>query len=373
MSHEIDTTTGKAACFVTKEPAWHRLGKVIREAATSAEAIKLAGLDWTIEQWELQAHAVRGGESQTANCPSRVANVRTDTNAVLGVVGRSYRVFQNAEAFDFMDGIVGEKLAMYETAGALKGGKRIWMLARIPKEYRVGEDVVKPYVLLTNTHDGSRALRMLPTTVRVVCNNTLSLALGQSASHEGLSIYHWPKLESRVTEARKKLGVISSRLDQFGEEMQALSDRKLSAAETKDYFRGLFPTQTQAADHAQRGMSIDETALLDRMLDVQQEEDEVVDDLLAGHYAATEAQGKRNAKILESVLANYEGERNTLPGIKHSAWSAFNSVSEWADHEKTVRGKGQAERDENRVNSIWFGSANKVKQEAYAAALDLVK
>ena len=67
-----------------------------------------------------------------------VANVRTDTKAVLGVVGRRYRVFQNHEAFDFMDGLVGDKLAMYETAGSLHGGKRVWMMASIPKEYRAG-------------------------------------------------------------------------------------------------------------------------------------------------------------------------------------------------------------------------------------------
>ncbi|HVT87735.1 MAG TPA: DUF932 domain-containing protein [Tepidisphaeraceae bacterium] len=137
MAHEIDQTTGKAAVFVTGEPAWHRLGTVIEQATTSAQAIGLAGLDWNVAQWPVRAFGP-DNLGAGADIPDVVANVRTDTKAVLGVVGRRYRVFQNREAFDFMDALVGDKLAMYETAGSLHGGKRVWMMARIPKEYRAG-------------------------------------------------------------------------------------------------------------------------------------------------------------------------------------------------------------------------------------------
>jgi hypothetical protein len=126
VAHEIDQTTGRAAVFVTGEPAWHRLGTVIEQATTSAEAIGLAGLDWRVEQWPVRAFDPDNNTTE-AGIPDTVANVRTDTKAVLGVVGRRYRVFQNHEAFDFMDGLVGDKLAMYETAGSLHGGKRVWM------------------------------------------------------------------------------------------------------------------------------------------------------------------------------------------------------------------------------------------------------
>ncbi len=122
----------------------------------------------------MRAYGVEHIDLPTVDVPSRVANVRSDTHSVLGVVGKTYRVFQNVEAFDFMDTLVGEKLAMYETAGALRQGKRIWMLARIPKEYRVGDDVVQPYVLLSNAHDGTQALRMIPTTVRGVAIGVLA-------------------------------------------------------------------------------------------------------------------------------------------------------------------------------------------------------
>src|SRR5687767_14947496 len=132
MSHEIDTTTGRAACFVTGTPPWHGLGSVVAEAQTSAEAIKLAGLDWSVEQLPLVA---RGAAGERA-VPGRVANVRADTGAVLGVVGTGYRPFQNAEAFEFFDAVVQEKLAVFESAGALKGGKYVWMLARLPLTVR---------------------------------------------------------------------------------------------------------------------------------------------------------------------------------------------------------------------------------------------
>ena len=180
-----------------------------------------------------------GQQQYRGGVPDKVANVRTDTKAVLGVVGRRYRVFQNHEAFDFMDGLVGDKLAMYETAGGLHGGKRVWMMASIPKEYRAGpDDLIKPYVLLTNTHDGSQAPRMIPTTVRVVCQNTLNLALRESGVG-GLTISHHPRLESRIAEARAKLGIIAARFDKFDDELHAMLAKELSVTEAGGYFRGL--------------------------------------------------------------------------------------------------------------------------------------
>jgi len=366
MAHEIDTTTGKAAVFVTGEPAWHKLGTVVSEAQTSVEAITLAGLDWTVEKKNIAAAIADG---QWAPIPNQVANVRSDTNAVLGVVGTTYRAFQNHEAFDFMDTLVDDKLAMYETAGSLKGGRRVWMMARIPKTYRVGEDVVDPYVLLTNAHDGTQSLRMFPTTVRVVCQNTLTYAENLAGS-TGIRISHWSRLETRVKEARQKLGLIGSHLDQFGKEMVAMAARKLTGSEARDYFRGMFPTQTKTQAAAARGINTDN--LLDSILDNHDQQDEVMNDLLAGHYAETEARGKRNAVILDTVLGNFENERNSLPGIERSAWAAYNAISEWADHGRKSRGRTDEERADNQLNSIWFGSSNEIKQNAYQSALSLV-
>lgn len=327
MAHEIDQTTGKAAIFVTGEPAWHQLGTVVSEAQTSDAALKLAGLDWTVEQWPLLAQCPRLHEGRSEmTVPSMVANVRSDTQAVLGVVGAGYKPFQNVEAFQFFDALVGEKLAMYETAGALKGGKRVWILARLPQEVRIkGDDIVKPYVLLSNGHDGSMALRMLPTTVRVVCQNTLNLALGRASSSEGLVIYHYESLTRRVEDAREKLAIVQRRVSEFTVEAQALAATEVSSDDLNAYFESLLPDQSD----------------------------------------------KSQQKMLEAWLANFEAETNTLPGIRGTLWAAYNAVSEWADHQKVTRGANEMDRLDNRLNSIWFGSANTIKQQAYAAALEI--
>src|SRR5262249_26037396 len=123
MPHAIDRSTGRAAVFVTRQPAWHGLGAVVQEAPTSVEAIRLAGLDWEVQKWPLQAYGVDGGgQAHVLDVSEQFAAVRTDVGAVLGVVSRRYRVFQNAEAFDFSDALVVEGLARYETADALHGG-----------------------------------------------------------------------------------------------------------------------------------------------------------------------------------------------------------------------------------------------------------
>jgi len=326
MAHEIDTTTGRAAVFVTGEPAWHKLGINVSTAQTSDEAIKLAALDWSVEPKNLAAAVAAG---QWAPVADRVANVRTDTNAVLGIVGHTYRVFQNREAFDFMDELVGEKLAMFETAGSLKGGRRVWMLARIPGEYRVGsDDLVKPYVLLTNTHDGTQTLRMIPTTVRVVCQNTLNLALGRAGNSEGLSIWHTESLKLRIEAARRNLGIITKRMSQFGDELLRLSDRQLAGNDLGNYFRAAF---------------------------------NVADGDLSKHHR----------KIMDQLWANLDNERNTLPGIRHTAWAAYNAVSEYVDHQSRVTGNSPEAKADNRLSSIWFGTGAKIKQRAYEQALAL--
>jgi phage/plasmid-like protein (TIGR03299 family) len=330
MAHEIDQTTGRAAVFVTGQPAWHQLGTVIEQATTSAEAIGLAGLDWHVEQWPVKASDPN--HHLDVEVPDVVANVRTDTQAVLGVVGRRYRVFQNREGFDFMDALVGDKLAMYETAGSLHGGKRVWMLARIPKEYRAGsDDLIKPYVLLTNTHDGSQALRMFPTTVRVVCQNTLNLALNEAGA-DGLTVSHHPRLESRIQDARAKLGVITARFGMFGDELHALVAKRLVVAEAVAYFRSL------------AGMDIP---------------------------GGTDRQRKSREKIYQQFQTNFDNERNTLAGMKHTAWAAYNAVSEWADHQRTYRGLNPVEKLNRRLDSVWFGTSHQIKQAAYRGALEL--
>jgi phage/plasmid-like protein (TIGR03299 family) len=354
MAHEIDTSTGRAAVFVTGEPAWHQLGTVIAEAATSAEAIHLAALDWTVTQEPIY----RGNGQRIID---RVANARSDTGAVLGVVSTSYQVFQNVECFDFMDALVADRLAMFETAGALKEGRQIWMLARIPRELRAaGSDIIDPYVLLTTGHDGLHALKMIPTSVRVVCNNTLNLALRKAAGKEGFTLLHSKNLQARVEEARRKLGLVIERLDRFEEQIQALAKAPLTEGQARDYWDVLFPTgRLRRRTPTAPVVGTDGAALLD---------DTVISD-------GEQERGrlwKRNALIVEQLLENYQSSSNTLPGIRDTAWAAFNAVSQWVDHQSPVRGKDRLTQADHRMHSIFFGRGDELKQQAFRTAMELV-
>ena len=331
MAHEIDMTTGAAAIFTTGQAPWHGLGTVIDTAATSREAILLARLNWRVEQWPLTATDLQ--TDITAKAHDHYANVRTDTSAVLGVVGKGYHVFQNQDAFDFMDAIVGDKLAMYETAGSLRGGRKVWMLARIPKEYRAGrEDLIQPYVLLVNSHDGSTTLRMIPTTVRVVCQNTLNLALGRSTAGEGVSIRHRPSLDERVKDAQAKLGIVAARFDQFDAELHAMLDTMLKPRQVERYF------------------------------------DEVLQPLPP---EPTDRQRQNRGEVLDRFRGNFDDHSNSLPVVRGTAWAAYNAVSEWADHQRPRKGRDELARAESRLDSVWFGSSHQIKQRAYHQALQL--
>lgn len=326
MAHAIDTTTGKAAVFTTGEKAWHGLGINVADAQTSDEAIKIAGLDWDVIPCPMTTIAPNG---QTIEIPNRIANMRSDTGGYLGVVGKQYRVFQNREAFAFMDAIVGEKLAMFETAGAINEGRRVWMLARLPHDLRATkDDIVRPYILLTNSHDGTRALRMIPTSIRVVCANTLNLALDTAASGEGLSINHWPRLDQCVAEARQKLNIVTRRFETFGTEIEAMAGKKVRSNRLASY--------------------IEQALELDR--------------------ENVKAHEKRFSEVMDLM----DADTNTLGGMRGTVWSAYNAVSEWADHKRTIPGKTDAAKENARMNSIFFGAAHRIKQRAYKLALELV-
>ena len=135
----------------TREKPWHGLGTMVEEAPTSADALRLAGLDWTVEQKNIQ---LCGG----SKVPGYKANVRNTDGQVLGIVSDRYKIIQNSEAFSFTDNIIGGDVR-YETAGSLNGGKKIWLLAKLPTTEIVG-DKTEPYLCFSNTHDGSGAVRM---------------------------------------------------------------------------------------------------------------------------------------------------------------------------------------------------------------------
>ena len=238
MSANVETM------FYVRETPWHGLGTQVTEALSSREALIAAGLDWSVVQKEL--YTENGNHVQ-----GFYANVRDRDEKILGVVTNRYRIVQNREAFAFTDDLLG-KGVKYETAGSLREGRKIWILARLPKAYRLAEDKVTPYLVFSNSHDGSGAIKVAMTPVRVVCNNTLNLALQRadriwSANHTG-------NMESKLEDARMTFFMAENYMNELSKEADRLSKRLVSDAEVEKYVRMLLPIATDATETTEKNI-----------------------------------------------------------------------------------------------------------------------
>ncbi len=218
MAHNINYNqeTAKYSFFSVKQKAWHGLGQIVEQYPTSSEAIRHAGLDYEVAKSPLYTKG--SGIIQTAegieigstelSVPDAFATLRTDNNAVLGVVGKDYHIVQNREAFSFFDAIVGGgEGILYETAGALGKGERIFITAKLPDYIRVGkgDDVTEKYIFLTTSHDGSGSITAAFTPIRIVCQNTLNASL-RSMSNV-VRIRHTSGAKQRLDDAHKVMGL----------------------------------------------------------------------------------------------------------------------------------------------------------------------
>lgn len=210
--HEIESL------FSVREKPWHSLGVIVAEAPTSEEAIRLAGLDWDVVQQKI--YLQDGTEIEDA-----FANVRSSDNKPLGIVGNRYQIVQNVEAFSFTDALLGEGVK-YETAGSLKDGKTIWLLAKLPDKYDILGDKVDPYIVFTNTHDGSGAVRVAMTPVRVVCNNTLNMAL--KTATRTWTTRHTGDINKKLVDAQNTLQLAQNYMEETKELFEQLNTVKMN-------------------------------------------------------------------------------------------------------------------------------------------------
>ena len=225
---------GIETMFSAVETPWHKIGNVTEGALTSSEAIKKAGLDWTVSLRGLATFQEDNNTdvSSLIDVPEHYATVRDTDNSVLGVVGNRYTPIQNLECFDFLDTVLDDSEAKYETAGSLYGGKIVWMLVNLGKDVVVGQDRTVPYLLLTNSHDGSTAIKGMTTPIRVVCANTLSLALKDNVTSFGFR--HTNNVHTKIDQARKLLEINYKYIDNFQEEVEKLIEQHV---ERDDYFK----------------------------------------------------------------------------------------------------------------------------------------
>jgi len=232
MGHELSTVNGRVAMMFTGDTPWHGLGTKLNAPATAQETISAAGLNFDVTLSNMTT-------TDGILIPSRKAVVRTDTNAVLGVVGNSYVPVQNRQAFGFLDAIAAEGGIRYHTAGALRKGERIWLLGKLTGQIRVkgSDDLTEKFILLSNSHDGSSALRVFFTPIRVVCSNTLAMA-DRSGKGEGISIRHQGNLPAKVREAQEVLGLARRYYDDLESRIDFLAGHHPSATQLARYFRG---------------------------------------------------------------------------------------------------------------------------------------
>ena len=283
--------------FGAGQPLWAGLGKCIKDAPTSADAIKLAGLDWEVEPRNIFDEFGR-------EIPKYKVNVRTSDNTPLGIVTDKYKIVQNAEAFAFTDELLGHGVK-YETAGSLASGKRVWMLARMANT-TLAEESIDPFLVFTNTHDGSGSVKVAITPVRVICSNTLNLALKKAKRH--WTCVHKGNIASKMEEARMTLSSTDKYMKALETEFGELKLKKVSDKQVEEMTERLLQLEFQNlfAQAARKG-----TDFKDRLRQ-QKYEDKI--------------EMKRH-----DILTIYH-EKPDLIGTEKSAFRFVNAVSDYATH-----------------------------------------
>ena len=230
--------------FYVRETPWHGLGTKVLEAPASKDALQLAGLDWRVQQepiYTAMEELVDGYK----------ANVRDSDRKVLGVVTDRYRVIQNDEAFAFTDELLGAGVK-YETTGSLQGGRKVWLLAHMPHEYIISGERISPYLLFSNTHDGSGAIKVALTPIRVVCQNTLNLALANAK--RSWSMIHTGDIKEKMQEAKDTLFLAENYMDELGKEFEALRMKKLTDKRVMEYIEILLPIEDGSTPQQEKNM-----------------------------------------------------------------------------------------------------------------------
>ena len=220
--------------FGVRNVPWAGLGVKVEEAPTSAEAIKLAGLDWKVEPKKIF-------NDEGEEIPGFIANTRNTDGKVFGIVTGRYNIIQNEDAFSFTDALIGDDVR-YETAGSLKGGRQIWLLAKMPEREILG-DKIDPYICFTNSHDGLGAVKVCMTPIRVWCSNTLNLALKKT--NRMWTTRHIGNIETKLQEAKLTLLHANEYMDELNVTAEKLAEKKVTEAEIEAIFDSIYPIKEE--------------------------------------------------------------------------------------------------------------------------------
>jgi phage/plasmid-like protein (TIGR03299 family) len=272
--------------FYVRNVPWHGLGERVEESLNSKDALEKAGLDWEVIQETIM-------DNDFDTIPGYKVNVRRDNGKILGVVSDRYKVVQNRDAFSFTDALIGNGVT-YETAGSLNEGKRIWLLAKLPEKYSLADEKVEPYIVFSNSHDGSGAIKAAMTPVRVVCQNTLNLAL--DGAKRVWSTVHVGDMKQKLEEARNTLLMADRYMIALQKEAEYLSMVKLTDKKVAEFIGELVKLPDDATN-----------------------------------------QQKQNALKLRRDITNRYFDAPDLRLLPKNGWRFINAVSDFATHAEPLR------------------------------------
>ena len=280
MAHEVETM------FSTRVTPWHGLGNVVNEAPDSRTALQVAGLDWNVLQKDVYTQ-------EGFYIPGYKLNYRDSDFQQLGIVTDRYKVVQNVDAFRFTDDLLGAGVK-YETAGSLQGGRRTWILAKLPEQYIIAGDKITPYLLVMNSHDGTSSIKVCMTPVRVVCNNTLNLAL--STAKRMWQTKHTENIMDRMDDAKETLFFAHGYMSELGKAIDKLNQTKLQDKKVIEYMQTFFPVSAELSD----------------------------------------IQRKNNSRLLKDLKHRYF-DAPDLQHVGKNAYRFINAVSDFATHAEPIR------------------------------------
>lgn len=324
MAHELDFSNGRANMAYVGETPWHGLGQNLDPNATLEDWTKAAGFDWQVKRGAINFE-VRDEEDNPVRIetvPKRWALYRSDTGAALSVMSSNYQITQPRDVMEFFRDLIETGGFRMETAGMLRGGSTYWALARVADRFDVGGgDTVDPYLLLATSCDGTLSNCAQFTTVRTVCQNTLSAAVNNKTGQ--IRIPHSTKFDPLRIKA--ELGLVEGTWEKFRKNAREMSKRKVSREEATKFFLGvLYPDQEEVDLEANRPML---------------------------------------ALVTKIYL---EGVGQQVKTAEGTAWGLLNAITRFADHERAAQSR------DTRLQSAWFGAGARMKRLALDKALELV-
>ena len=335
MAHHI---TRKDTLAYAGDTPWHGIGEDVHELQT-AQAMLARVFPWTVGA--VPVYERRDDDALAfVQVPGYRGIKRSDTGDVLSVVTAQYRPLQNAQAMEVVDALIAEGQAVVEVAGSIREGRLCWALAQLPGEYTViGDDAVRPYFLLAWGHDGKHGVAGKLTFVRVVCDNTLTAALGgRWSQHASIYFRHHGDLSIRLADARAALGLVRRQVEETVQAYQQLAATPLESATVTRYFAELFPLTVEPSETGE---------------------------------LADKRRGDWESLHGELIRLYAQGAGNDAPGARRTAWAAYNAVTEYLDHVYPVLANGAV--SPTRQQSVLFGSKAPIRQGALTQALVLAQ